>query len=200
MNLDPLYNLIIELESLGAVKQQGVESPYDVVWGNIRADDRPKQLSLMTVQEVLDWQDSIDSRYMSEAAGAFQIMEDTLRGLVDTKQIPPNLIFDKAGQELCCRALLESRGLKRFLSGEISIEKFADNLAREWASFPVQSDQRGKTQMVRRGQSYYAGDLLNYSRAAPEKVLAALAQIATPAPNIAELKEWLSAMPAWLKS
>jgi hypothetical protein len=47
-------------------------------------------------------------------------------------------------------------------------------LAREWASLPVQRDQRGATRLVKRGQSYYAGDGLNKASATPEEVLRAV--------------------------
>lgn len=201
MNLEPLYQLIINNESLGAVKTQGVPSPYHVVWGGIKKEDRPKDLTTYTVQEVLNWQDSIDSRYQSEAAGAFQIMEDTLRGLgVDT-----NMQFNDEGQKVCCYKLLVRRGLMKFTSGEWNAERFGDSLAREWASLPVHSEQRGASRNVKRGQSYYAGDGLNHAHETPENVIKALKQVMEVTPQITpaqideELLAWLRAMPPSLK-
>ena len=47
----------------------------------------PRALSTMSIREVLAWQDSIDATSRSEAAGRYQIMEDTLRGLVRSEGI-----------------------------------------------------------------------------------------------------------------
>ena len=60
--------------------EHGGHPDYNAVWGGIKAKDRPpKKLVEMTIGEVLDWQDMIDPHYKSEAAGRYQIMEDTLR-------------------------------------------------------------------------------------------------------------------------
>lgn len=174
---DAILALIRRLESEGAVKPQGAASAYDVVWGGIRKQDRPpRPLTQMTVAEVLAWQDSIDSRYQSEAAGAYQVMEDTLRPLVDAGSISAAARFDRATQDRIATMLLQRRGWDRYLRREISAERFGDMLAREWASFPVHSDQRGASRQVVAGQSYYAGDGLNAAHVKPAEVIAALRQ------------------------
>ena len=133
-NVDVLLEFIGNLEAPMSVAQaQGKTSQYDVVWGGIAPRDRPKCLREMSVREVLNWQDSIDARYNSEAAGKYQIMEDTLRGI----PVDRSSKFDERMQDICALALLEKRGLKDFLRGETSKEKFALSLAKEWASFPV---------------------------------------------------------------
>lgn len=158
--VDELLTLIRDTEApVSVMKQQQVASQYDVVWGGIRSVDRPKPpLRQMSVQAVLNWQDSIDIKYMSEAAGAYQIMEDTLRGIpVDRKKL-----FDERTQDTCAIALLEGRGLKDYLSGGMSLDKFTLALAKEWASFPIPQDMsvtRGnKTYHLKWGDSYYSGD------------------------------------------
>lgn len=161
-----LMEFIQRFESSGAVKFQGVESAYQVVYGGIAAADRPTvALTTMTVAEVLAWQDGIDGSYLSEAVGAYQVLEDTLRGLVDSGQIDPGLLFNETTQDTVAKLLMERRGLSKYLAGELSAEDFADNLAREWASFPVVRDQKGANRHVKRGQSYYAGDGLNKAHA-----------------------------------
>lgn len=151
---------------------QGVQSAYQVVYGGIAAKDRPaKALTSMTVAEVLAWQDSIDARYRSEAAGAPQVMEDTLRDLVNAGQIDPDAVFNETSQDYVAVLLMKRRGLNKFIAGKISAEDFADNLAREWASFPVVRDQQGAKRYVIRGQSYYAGDGLNKAHADPDEFL-----------------------------
>lgn len=144
----PLLDFIARPESGG---------DYNIVWGGIRPKHRPpKLLTTMTIGEVLNWQDSIDSLYMSEAAGRYQIMEDTLRGLYKSAGMSLNDLFDEAGQDKLAFALLKRRGWGDYVDGKIPASKFANNLAREWASLPVVSGPKF-------GRSYYAGDGLNKS-------------------------------------
>ena len=153
-NAKPLLDFIAAHESEGAARRLGI-SAYDVVWGGIRAEDRPrKPLTSMTIGEVLAWQDSIDKHYQSEAAGRYQIMEDTLRGLWAEAGMTLASRFDPAGQDRLATALLNRRGLTRYLAGALSTEDFANSLAKEWASLPVVSGPK-------KGRSYYAGDGLN---------------------------------------
>ena len=174
-NLLGLLNYIQRFESAGAINSQGVKSAYDVVYGGIAAADRPPvPLTSMTVSQVLEWQDSIDARYPSEAAGAYQVMEDTLRELVTSGQLDPDLLFDEATQDAVAEMLMERRGLSKFLAGTLSAEDFADSLAKEWASFPVLRDQNGANRRIKRGQSYYAGDGLNKAHADPDEFLAVI--------------------------
>lgn len=214
----PILKLIRDTEAQGAAKTQGVPDAYGVVWGGIRAADRPqvklgKALTDLTVAQVLAWQDSIDARYQSEAAGGYQIMEDTLRAL----GVPGSMRFDPAGQDACAMVLLNRRGWSNLLAGKITKARFADNIAREWASFPVTSDQKGASRTVKAGQSYYAGDGLNHALVEVSTVMGAIADSlgAAPAPTptpdadamIAALVEWRSRAPAdfaatldWLRS
>lgn len=146
MNTDALLDFIASHESRG---------DFNVVWAGIKKTDRPKKpLVTMTIGEVLAWQDSIDAKYRSEAAGAYQILEDTLRGLWKESGLYLSSLFDEAGQKTLAVALLKRRGLVRYLEGKISTETFANNLAHEWASLPLVSG-KGK------GRSAYAGDGLN---------------------------------------
>jgi muramidase (phage lysozyme) len=166
----PILTLIRKYESDRAVKLQKVPSSYDVVYGKIKTSDRPsKLLTTMTIREVLAWQDSIDYKYSSEAAGAYQFMEDTLRDIVRQEQL--DLLFDKGIQDALAINRLEYRGWQRFLTGDITLEKFGNHLAMEWASLPVlSSTMMGHKQIVHRGQSYYAGDGVNKAHAKPEEV------------------------------
>ncbi|MBW4985066.1 hypothetical protein KZZ07_21205 [Mameliella sp. CS4] len=158
---------------------------YGAVWGGIKSQDHPpRPLVEMTVGQVLDWQDSIDRLYQSEAAGAYQILEDTLRGLYREAGVPLTARYDRATQNRLALALLRRRGLDDFLAGRISDAAFALSLAKEWASLPVPHDVQVKGRTVRAGQSYYAGDGLNKAHASIEEVMTALRQIrATPQPD-----------------
>lgn len=159
MNVKPLLDFIAQPESRGN---------FNVVWGGIKPKDRPKRpLVQMTIAEVLAWQDSIDARYPSEAAGAYQIMEDTLRPLPMAAGLLPSDLFNEANQDALATVLLKRRGLDRYLAGGMSAEEFANNLAREWASLPLVTGPH-------RGRSYYAGDGLNKSHVEVEAFLAAV--------------------------
>jgi len=159
-NIKLLLDLIAEYESRG---------DYNIVWGGIRkADYPPKPLVEMTIQEVLDWQDSIDRKYMSEAAGRYQIMEDTLRGLLHV--VDPDELYNEENQDKLAIHLMKRRGLDKYLSGDMDLGSFGNNLAREWASLPVLKGRK-------RGYSYYAGDGLNKSHVKPEEVEAVLKAI-----------------------
>ena len=166
-NYAPLLNLLKRHESGGN---------YNAVWGRIAVKHRPANgLTRMTIGEVLAWQDSIDQLYNSEAAGAYQILEDTLRGLYRNAGLNTGDRFDVANQDRLAIQLLRRRGLSNYEAGRITDVQFAQNLSMEWASLPAQTkDKRGRPAT---GQSYYAGDGLNRSLTSKEAVLAAVRKI-----------------------
>ena len=179
----PLLALIRKNESDGAVKAQGVASAYDVVYSGIPKANRPKNaLTTYPIREVIEWQRFVVSKgAKSSAAGAYQIIRSALEWL------KAGGIFDAACQDGLALQLLDRRGWDDCEAGRMSAVDFADMLSREWASLPVQRDQRGASRQVSRGQSYYAGDGLNKAHAAPEDVLAAVtaalgAPVADPDP------------------
>lgn len=154
----PLLDFIAKPESGG---------DYNIVWGGIAKKHRPASLVAMTVGEVLAWQDSIDPLYMSEAAGRYQIMEDTLRSLYREAGVSLNSKYDAATQDRLATALLIRRGYNAFLAGGLTVQEFANNLAKEWASLPVVSGPKA-------GKSYYGGDGLNKSHVSVDAFLAAV--------------------------
>jgi len=183
MNVRPLLDFISQPESGG---------DYNIVWGGISKTDRPKKpLTKMTIKEVLDWQDSIDKKYNSEAAGRYQIMEDTLRPLPPAAGLLTSALFNEANQDALATVLLKRRGLDKYLAGGLTAEEFANNLAREWASLPVVTGPK-------RGRSFYAGDGLNKSHVSVEAFLEAVravkAQPSTPAPPITKAKGWFASL------
>ena len=140
---------------------------YDDIWGGIPTSRYPsKPLSQMTIKEVLDWQESVDRFYRSEAVGRYQFLEDTLRGYNNDSSVGPgNPLYTRAGlsesdlfspinQDKMAVVLLEGRGLSRFIDGTLTREQFANNLASEWASLPLVTGPNA-------GKSKYAGDGLN---------------------------------------
>jgi len=140
----------------------------NAIWGGVDRLDYPiLDPTKMTVGEILDWQDSIDRKYMSEAVGEWQFLEDTLRGLYRQAGVSLNDTFNRNTQIKLATGLLKRRGLDDYLSGKTSVEKFALSLSKEWASMPVPYDVNGK----KRGQSYYAGDNLNKAHADVDEFL-----------------------------
>ena len=148
------------LDFIGNKESEG----YDDISGLISQSRYPaKPLTQMTIQEILDWQESIDRFQLSEAVGRYQIMEDTLRGYNnDSSTGPGNPLYSRAGlsagdlfspqnQDKMAIILLNQRGLQRFIDGEITREQFANNLASEWASLPLVTGPNA-------GRSKYAGD------------------------------------------
>lgn len=162
---------------LDFIAQPESRGDYNVVWGGIKRHHRPpKPLVTMTIGEVLAWQDSIDHLYQSEAAGRYQIMEDTLRGLYAQAGMSLGDLFDQRGQDRLATQLLKRRGLVAYQRGQITTEDFANKLAQEWASLPVVSGPK-------KGRSYYAGDGLNQAHVKVEPFLDAVrAARSAPAP------------------
>lgn len=181
----PLLDFILWPESRG---------DYNVVWGGIgKRHKPPRPLTEMTIREVLDWQDSIDPFYLSEAAGGYQIMEDTLRGLYHSAGMTLDDLFDEEGQDRLALALLRRRGLDDFLAMRITGEKFANNLAKEWASLPVVSGPK-------KGRSYYSGDGLNKSHVSVNDFMAAVMAIREPIKAPGEGGDLISALIAAILS
>lgn len=148
------------LDFIGNKESEG----YDDISGLISQSRYPaKNITQMTIQEILDWQESIDASQLSEAVGRYQIMEDTLRGYNnDSSAGPGNPLYVRAGlsagdlfseenQDKMAIVLLNGRGLNRFLNNSITADQFANNLANEWASLPLVSGPNA-------GRSVYAGD------------------------------------------
>lgn len=146
------------LDVIGKHESRG---DYNTVWGGIAAKDRPANLSAMTVKQVIAWQAKIRAMgYGSTAAGKYQIIYNTLRGLGgDTSRR-----FDAATQDSMAMQLLSGRGFMRYLTGQRTTDDMALELAKEWASLPVPTT----------GRSYYAGDGLNKAHASVGEVRAAL--------------------------
>lgn len=144
---------------------------YNIVWSGIKGKHKPpRPLVDMTISQVLAWQDRIDPLYMSEAAGRYQIMEDTLRGLYGPAGLSPNAKFSEKTQDDLAVHLMKRRGLDQYMAGKISAEKFANSLAREWASLPLVNGPK-------KGRSYYAGDGLNKAHADADEFLRIVKEI-----------------------
>ena len=154
------------LDFIGKYESRG---DYGVVWGGIKSEDRPNNLTEMSINDVLKWQRFITAkkRYKSSAAGKYQIIRKTLMAVYTSVGFSVNDAFNAECQDKIAIRLLEGRGLLRYQEGTMKTETFANNIAREWASMPVVSG-------VNAGRSYYAGDGVNKSHASVDDFLAAV--------------------------
>jgi hypothetical protein len=101
----------------------------------------------MTVAQVLSLQaNMIAQGHESTAVGKYQIVRKTLLGIMNQAGVNLNDKFDKSTQDRLGLALLKNRGLDQYLDKKLSPNRFADNLAMEWASLPTSN-----------GRSFYSG-------------------------------------------
>lgn len=148
------------LDFIGNKESEG----YDDISGLVSQSLYPaKRITEMTMQEIMDWQESIDATQLSEAVGRYQIMEDTLRGYNNDATLGPgNPLYSRAGlssgdlftpenQDKMAIVLLDQRGLSKFIDGKLDKWSFANNLASEWASLPLVTGPNA-------GKSKYAND------------------------------------------
>ena len=147
------------LDFIGQIEARG---QYDMLVGNKTKSD----LTSMTVADVIKFQSTMKgSGKESTAVGKYQIIKSTMEGLVASGAIRAGDIFNSATQDRAAMALLKQRGSDAFQSGKLSIEQFADSLAKEWASLPMAN-----------GQSYYAGVGSNKSLVGRNEFLSAFAR------------------------
>ena len=143
----------------GAETRHGYQDYYS---GSVLAP--PKPVTTMTVREVQDWQKaSVRAGSKSSAVGGYQIISKTFNGLVDTLGLTGDELFDEPMQDRMGSSLLAGRGFNEWQAGKLSDQKFANNLAHEWAALPTAS-----------GRSAYAGDGLNASTVSSTDLFGAL--------------------------
>ena len=155
--IDGLLDFIAEFESGGN---------YNAYYGQGANQNNPKFTS-KTLKGVLEWQTRfLENGSKSSAIGKYQILKKTLVGLIGALDLDESSTrFTQDTQNAMARKLLEGRGWNRFVSGTVSVEDFATEVAKEWAAMPViQATTRvvdGRSIQLVAGQSYYDGDGLN---------------------------------------
>lgn len=137
----------------------------------------PKPVTDFTLDELLAAQLKWGKNWGSSAAGKYQIIRATLKGLVAELGLPGSTKFTPAVQDTMGFALLRRRGWDKFASGQLSLKGYGNELAKEWASFPVLSDMQGAHRRLTRGDSYYSGDSLNKSLVKAGDVEAVLSDV-----------------------
>lgn len=149
----------------------GIEAPkgYNTVYGNNQYKLKVP-VTQMNLGDIVDAQKGWSKNFGSSATGRYQFMRATLIDLSKELHLSGSQVFNGDFQDRLGFHLLKRRGYEAYMSGKINRAEFAKRLAQEWASLPVLQDVQGAHRMLKRGQSYYAGDGLNKSLIAPEKV------------------------------
>ena len=184
------------------------DEQYRVIIGH-KENKLAKPITALTLDELLAEQRRWVRNWKtaSGAAGAYQIIRATLASLMVELALPGNTKFTPEVQDQMAVTLLKRRGFDGFMAGKLSAIAFGNNLAKEWASFPVFSAIQGASRRLKVGQSYYAGDGINkalVSVAAVQGALeAALAEMKAPAPPdpappAAKPANWLAAIIAFI--
>ena len=146
---------------------------YDVIYGQ-NQHKLKKQITAMTIGELVDEQADFTKRFKSSASGGYQFMRKTLQDLARELRLSGKQMFDPDLQDRLGYHLLKRRGYVEYMAGKITMTEFAKRLAMEWASFPVLAATKGQHQQLKRGQSYYDGDALNKALVKPEAIEAVL--------------------------
>lgn len=146
---------------------------YDVIYGH-KQGKLPKPLTSMTLDEIQEAQRNWSRHHGSSAAGAYQFMRATLKGLMAELGLKGSQRLDPDLQDRLAYHLLKRRGYQSFISGKMTLVEFGNRLAMEWASFPVLVTVQGQKRRVHRSESYYAGDGKNKALIKPEDVEAVL--------------------------
>jgi hypothetical protein len=95
------------------------------------------QLADLTVNEVRALQRQLVRRNGGSAIGRYQIINDTLDGLVVRMGLSGEERFTPALQDRLAMHLARDAGLDRWLTGALSDARFAANMARVWAGLPA---------------------------------------------------------------
>ena len=158
--------IVVDAKTAGVLDFIGsIEAPAGYnAYSYYASSPPPKPLTTMTISEVLAWQERIDRTSKSEAAGRYQIMEDTLRDyLVPTLGLTGRETFSAHTQDRLAYALMMRRGWHPHSNNYIDM---ANRLAREWAALPLVSGPN-------RGKSYHRNTkgAKNRAQATPEAFL-----------------------------
>jgi len=125
------------------------------------------QLADLTVGEVRTLQDRLVRRNGGTAIGRYQIIDDTLDGLIARMGLSAQARFTPALQDRMAIHLARDAGLDAWLAGALDDARFAANLARVWAGLPA----------GRSGRSHYAGIAGNRAGVGWHRVVASLRHI-----------------------
>lgn len=131
----------------GLIGQLESRSDYNTMAGG----GNKKQLTSMTINEVLQYQNSRGTNM--KAAGKWQIMQKTLRGLKKSMNLTGDELFTPEMQDRMAFELAMNRKGYRQFANATGDEKLAlmgaaqNDLAKEWASMPMANDAEGMSRL-----------------------------------------------------
>lgn len=131
----------------GLIGQLESRSDYNTMAGG----GNKKQLTSMTINEVLQYQNSRGTNM--KAAGKWQIMPNTLRGLKKSMNLTGDELFTPEMQDRMAFELAMNRKGYRQFAKATGDEKLAlmgaaqNDLAKEWASMPMANDAEGMNRL-----------------------------------------------------
>ena len=131
----------------GLIGQLESRSDYNTMAGG----GNKKQLTSMTINEVLQYQNSRGTNM--KAAGKWQIMPNTLRGLKKSMNLTGEELFTPEMQDRMAFELAMNRKGYRQFANATGNEKLAlmgaaqNDLAKEWASMPMANDAEGMNRL-----------------------------------------------------
>lgn len=140
---------------------------YNAYYGN--SGNTAIKFTDMTLAQVMQWQRTENAKGNNyTAVGKYQFIPKTLRGAIEALGLNPETTkFTPEIQDRLAEHLLKVRGIDDFISGKISKEQFANNLALEWAGLPAVSGDNA-------GKSAYHKDGINKSNVSVSSFLEAL--------------------------
>jgi conjugal transfer mating pair stabilization protein TraG len=115
-------------------------------WYGDAGQDR-LELSALNVDQVRDLQADLVRTNGGSAIGRYQLLDDTLDGLVDRLGLSGTEHFTPALQDRMALELARDAGMADWIAGRVSDERFAENLSQVWAGLPRDASN----------ESYYEG-------------------------------------------
>jgi conjugal transfer mating pair stabilization protein TraG len=119
------------------------------------------------VDQVRDLQADLVRTNGGSAIGRYQLLDDTLDGLVDRLGLSGTEHFTPALQDRMALELARDAGMAAWIAGRISDERFAENLSQVWAGLPRDASNA----------SYYEGIQGNRATVDWDTVIASLRAI-----------------------
>lgn len=120
---------------------EGTGSDYNATLANGLLTGGPVDLVNMSLRDVRALQDQMlrdpDNKWNSSALGKYQIVGQTLQGLMEEMGLSDDEKFTPELQDQMALRLLERRGLSQWRNGEMDDTTFLKNLGDEWQSFAL---------------------------------------------------------------
>lgn len=176
---------------LDRIRLKEAPKGYGQIYGGAKGVPKDTDVSKLSLAGVLSLQQRmLKAGSASTACGGYQFIRKTLIATIVQMGLKGTELWDANLQDRMAIHLMENRGLSKYLAGQISLETFCNNLAREWASLPVVTRIKGQKRIVEPGETYYAGDGLNRAHHNPAaimglvKALRATEKPAQPVPHV----------------